>query len=217
MFMGHYSASFIAKAIAPEVPLWLLLGAALWVDIVWALFIFAGVEQASLDPSLLSNPLVLHHMPYTHSVVATIVWSALAFLVALKVMGLAPRSALVVAVVVASHWFLDLIVHRPDLPLLLNAPKLGLGLWNLPIPAYVLEVLLLIISVWFCVHAIPIRTDRRTMWYGFAAVLVLIQTATSFGPIPTTISAIVASALAINLIIPLAGRWVENRQRRVNY
>ena len=217
MFIGHYSASFVAKAIAPQVPLWLLLAAAQLVDIVWGILILVGVEHASLDPSLASNSLVLHDMPYTHSLVATLAWSVIAFLMAWKAIRLAAREALAVAAVVASHWFLDLIVHRPDLPLLTGAPKLGLGLWNFPQLAYGLEVSLLLVTLWLCVKAIPIRNDRRSVWYGFAAALVAIQTMTSFGPIPATLSAMVASALALYLIIPFVGRWVERHQRRANY
>ncbi len=217
MFIGHYSASFVAKAVAPEAPLWLLLIAAQFVDILWGIFVLVGIEHATLDATLSSNPLVLHDMPYTHSLVATAVWSLIAYLVAKKAIGLTSREAFVVAAVVASHWFLDLIVHRPDLPLLVDAPKLGLGLWNYPLPAYGLEISLLIVAVWLCVKAIPIRTDRRGVWYGFAIALLAIQTMTSFGAIPPTISAMVASALALYVIIPFAGRWVERRQRRANY
>lgn len=217
MFMGHYSASFVGKAIAPQVPLWLLLGAALWVDIVWGIFILSGVEHASLDPSLLSNPLVLSDMPYTHSLVATVVWSALAFLFAWKAMRFSSGESLVVACVVASHWFLDLIVHRPDLPVLNGPTKLGLGLWNYPLIAYGLEVALIIISVWLCVKAIPIRTDRRRVWYVFGFALLIIQTMGSFGTIPATITLMVVSTLALHFIIPFAGRWVERHQRRANY
>lgn len=217
MFIGHYSASFVAKAIAPEAPLWLLLIAAQFVDIVWGIFVLAGVEHATLDATLSSNPLVLHHIPYTHSLVATGVWSLIAYLIANKAVGLTSREALAVAAVVASHWFLDLIVHRPDLPLLVDAPKLGLGLWNYPLVAYALEGLLLIVAVWLCVKAIPIRTDRRAVWYGFAIALLAIQTMMSFGPVPPTIPVMVASALALYAIIPFAGRWVERRQRRANY
>ena len=217
MFIGHYSASFVAKAITPQVPLWLLLAAAQLVDIVWAIFILTGVEHASLAPSLASNPLVLHDMPYTHSLVATLAWSVIAFLMAWKAIGLAAGEALAVAAVVASHWFLDLIVHRPDLPLLTGAPKFGFGLWNFPQLAYGLEVSLLFVTLWLCLKAIPIRNDRRGVWYGFAAVLVAIQTMTSFGPIPPKLSAMVAAALALYLIIPFVGRWVERHQRRANY
>ena len=217
MFIGHYSASFVAKAIAPTVPLWLLLVAAQCVDIAWGVLILIGVERATLDTTLPSNPLVLQHMPYTHGLVAAIVWSLISFALANKAFRFAARESMVVALVVASHWFLDLIVHRPDLPLLADAPKLGLGLWNYPLIAYSLEVLLLIIAVWFCARVMPVRSDRRRFWYGFALLLIIIQTMTSFGPTPATLIAMVASALALYVIIAYAGRWVERYHRRANY
>lgn len=217
MFIGHYSASFIAKAIAPAVPLWLLLVAAQLVDIVWGLLVLAGVEHATLDAALPSNPLVLQYMPYSHSLVAAIVWSLIAFVIANKAFRFASRESMAVTLVVASHWFFDLLVHRPDLPLLANAPKLGLGLWNYPLIAFGLEILLLLLAVWFCARAMPVRADRRRFWYGLALVLVVIQTMTTFGPIPSTLTAMVASALLLYLIIPYAGRWVERHHRRANY
>ncbi len=217
MFIGHYSASFVAKAIAPTVPLWLLLVAAQLVDIAWGLLILGGVERAAFDATLPSNPLVLQHMPFTHSLVATIVWSFVAFTIATKAFRFTTRDSLIVALVVASHWFLDLIVHRPDLPLLATEPKFGFGLWNFPLIAYGLEVLLLLFAVWFCARAMPVRSDRRRVWYGFALLLVIIQAMTSFGPIPPTLSAMVLSALALYIIVPYAGRWVERHQRRANY
>ena len=217
MFIGHYSASFVAKAIAPTVPLWLLLVAAQLVDIVWGVLILSGLEHATLDATLPSNPIVSQYMPYTHSLVATFVWSLIAFVIANNAFGFAARDSLVVSLVAASHWFLDLIVHRPDLPLLMNAPKLGFGLWNYPLIAYGLEVLLLLVAVWFCARAMPVRADRRRFWYGFAALLIVVQTMTSFGPIPPTLTAMVAFALTLYVIIPYAGRWVERYHRRANY
>ncbi len=217
MFIGHYSTSFVAKAIAPTVPLWLLLVSAQLVDFGWGLLILGGVERASLDVTLPSNPLLLQHMPFTHSLIATIVWSLVAFAIANKAFRFATRDSLVVALVVASHWFLDLIVHRPDLPLLVHEPKFGFGLWNFPLIAYGVEVFLLLFAVWFCVRAMPVRADRRRVWYGFALLLVIIQTMTSFGPMPPTLNTMVVSALALYIIVPYAGRWVERHQRRANY
>src|SRR5438128_12162196 len=72
LFVGHYSPAFVAKAAAPRVPLWTLLLAAQFVDILWSLCVFAGIEHVRLVPGLPSNPLDLYHMPYTHSLLATV-------------------------------------------------------------------------------------------------------------------------------------------------
>ena len=78
MFVGHYSAAFIAKRLEPRLPLWSLLLAVQLVDVVWAVLVLLGIERATIDFSLPGNPLVLSYMPYTHSLPATLLWSVLA-------------------------------------------------------------------------------------------------------------------------------------------
>ena len=78
MLAGHYSAAFLAKTAAPRTPLWLLALAVQLVDVLWAGFVLLGVERLRLDPSLPSNPLVLEYMPYTHSLVGTLLWAGIA-------------------------------------------------------------------------------------------------------------------------------------------
>ena len=82
-------------------------------------------------------------MPYTHSLLGSVCWAGVGF-IAYKLIRRSPASsALVVAAAIFSHWILDLIVHRPDLPLYDNSHKLGLGLWNHPVLALMLEAGLL--------------------------------------------------------------------------
>lgn len=209
MFTGHYTSAFVAKAAAPRVPLWALLVAAQFVDIVWDIFVFAGLEHVRLDPALPSNPLDLYHMPYTHSLVATFVWSALALLVVRGGFGYELRAASIVAATVASHWFLDLVVHRPDLPLYGGGPKLGLAIWDYPFAAYTLEVVVLSLSIALYMRAQRLDPPRRRRWMNFAIALLVLQTATSFGPLPTSIAGIVGPALAIYLLIPWFGARLE--------
>lgn len=210
MFAGHYSAALALKAVQPRVPVWTLLLGAQFVDILWGLLVLADVEHFRLVPTLPSNPLALEHMPYTHSLVATVFWSAVAFAVARRALNLPGAGAAAVAAVVASHWFLDLLVHRPDLPLVFGPPKLGLSLWNHPLPAYLLEVVLIVASAWLCVRALGVGGRSLRMWLGFAAGLLLLQTATSFGPLPTSVTSIVLSSLGLYLVIP----WIGNRVER---
>src|SRR4029453_7780365 len=113
---GHYSAAFVAKSADPSVPLWVLAGRVQAVDIAWALFVLTGIEHLRIDPSLASNPLDLYDMPYTHSLLGTLLWAGVGFAVSLRWLGRA-RSAAIVAAAVASHWLLDWLVHRPDLTL----------------------------------------------------------------------------------------------------
>src|SRR5688500_9190459 len=142
MFVGHYGVSFAAKKADDSIPLWLLFIAVQWLDVVWAPLILLGIEKVRIVPGFTAtNPLDLYYMPYTHSLVAALLWSATAFVVYRFGWRHADRrGALVVAGAVFSHWVLDFIVHRPDLPLYDNSAKVGLGLWNVPPVAFGLEL-----------------------------------------------------------------------------
>ena len=132
MFIGHWAPAFVA-ATHPRAPkLGTLFIAAQLVD--WGFFalLLTGGEKMRVVPGITAmNPLDLYHMPYTHSLLGSAVWAAgFAALI-----WLARRdwiTAAIAAAVVASHWLLDLLVHRPDLTLAGAPPKLGLGLWNYP-------------------------------------------------------------------------------------
>jgi len=211
MFAGHYSAAFVAKAAAPRAPLWTLLLAAQFVDIVWGMFVLAGIEHARLDPTLPANPLDLVYMPYTHSLVASFAWSALAFVIARRWLGLASAAALAVSATVTSHWFLDWVVHRPDLTLGFGGRKLGLAIWEQPVVAYLLEVALIVAGVWLCVRSCGIPGHRQRPWVGLTAVLLGLQTAISFGPFPTSLASMIGSAIVIYLTVPWLGSRVDLR------
>jgi len=152
MFAGHYSAAFATKSAVPRVPLWTVLLAAQLVYILWVLFVLGGLEHARLVPELPSNPLDLYDMPYTHSLVATLVWSVVAFVAARRALGLERSGVLAVAAAVASHWLLDLLVHRPDLPIGFGV-KAGLAMWNHPVPEYLLEVGLIVVSAGLAIRS----------------------------------------------------------------
>lgn len=115
MFLGHHGASFAAGAADRRRSLWFLFVAAMLVDGPWAVLVLLGVEKLSLVPGITaSDPLDLYDMPYTHSLGAAVAWSALAFTATRVWLGsAATRSAVIVALVVFSHWALDFVVHRP--------------------------------------------------------------------------------------------------------
>jgi len=210
MFVGHYSASFLGKAAAPRVPLWIFILAAQLVDVAWAIFILTGIERFHLDPTLPSNPLVLEHMPYTHSLVATLAWAALAA-VAVAAAGYGSgRAALAVAAVVTSHWLLDVLVHRPDMTITGSDPKLGLGLWNQPTLAFAVEILFLAGAA--AIYTTTARPDEKTRHAVFRGVLILIalQTATMYGPIPPSPTALVLSVLTTFIVVT----WLTARAER---
>jgi membrane-bound metal-dependent hydrolase YbcI (DUF457 family) len=204
---GHYSAAFLAKAAAPKTPLWLLALAVQLVDVLFAVLVLLGVERVRLDPSLPSNPLVLEHMPWTHSLAGTAVWAALAGVAVRRRFGSA--AAWAVAAAVASHWLLDLVVHRPDLTLFGAEPKLGLGLWNLPAAAAALELGLLVTSALACLRtgALPAQS-RRGVWL-LVGALAAVQLATLLAPPALGPRGIVVSLLVLVAAVAWGARRIE--------
>jgi hypothetical protein len=208
VFVGHYGAAFLAKRVQPRAPFWALLLAVMWVDVLWAVFVLTGLERARLDASLTGFPVVLEHMPLTHSLVATGVWAAFGWVVARHGFGWPSGVAAAIAAAVASHWFHDLPVHRPDLPLLWGEPKLGLGLWNYPMPELALEIGWLLATVALLVRSDAVDAASRTRIWRFAAGLVVLQVVTAFGPVPPGITPLAVTALLTFLAVPWLGSRV---------
>lgn len=146
MFVGHYAAAFAAKSVEPRAPLWTYVAAAQLIDIGWSGLILGGVERMHMDPGLPGSTLVLEHMPYTHSLPGSLIWSLGAAILARLVLRLPWRAALFVGLTVFSHWLGDLLVHRPDLELWFGGQKVGFGLWNYPVPEEALEMGLLAVG-----------------------------------------------------------------------
>jgi hypothetical protein len=145
MMAGHFGLAAAAKSRAPDVPLWSLMLATVWLDVAFIPLFAAGVETLQPVPGTSGayggNVI---HADYTHSLVGALVLSALLTVIASRLWG--RRAATVVGAVAFSHWLLDLLVHRPDLPILpgnaLDLPLLGLGLWRTPALSAVVELAL---------------------------------------------------------------------------
>jgi len=196
MFVGHYGVSFAAKRVAPTIPLWALFVAVQLLDVFWAPLVVFGIEKIRIVPGITaSNPFDLYYMPYTHSLLAALLWSGGALLVYrwLAPRNLAGKAGSVVALAVFSHWLLDLLVHRPDLPLYDDTAKVGLGLWNLPAVAFVLEAGLLFGGMWWYLASAAIPRLRVLV---FGLVMLPIQAYIFFGPPPVSGNAAAVTALA---------------------
>ena len=211
MLVGHYGASFIAKAAEPRVPLWVLLLAAQLVDVFWAVFVLVGVERVHLDPTLASNAMVLDSIPYTHSFLGGVLWAGAAGLIVTRspALGGTRRAGLVVALVVVSHWILDLLVHRPDLTLWGTPPKLGMGLWDVPWLAYGVELVLVASGAVFCVRYSGLSSRGRTGLAIIAGGLLVMQAVEALAPGPASVAELVFSAAAVYAGVAYAGHRVE--------
>ena len=209
MFVGHYSASFALKSAQPRVPLWILFLAVQAVDIGWGTLVLLDIEHAEYVPHFTAAfPLNLYYMPYTHSLVAGVLWAIACgalYLLWRKADGAA--AALIVGAAVLSHWFLDLPVHVADLPLYDNSMKQGFGLWNYPLPELALELGVLLGGVWLYARSAP--QNARRAWV-FAIALSIIQIGQTLGPwlLPSA-KAVAASALVSYLLFAFFAARVE--------
>src|SRR5436309_3565429 len=178
MFVGHYGISFAAKRLDKTIPLWVLFLAVQLLDLGWGVLVLFGIEKVRIVPGITaSNPLDLYYMPYTHSLVAAIFWSVIVAVLARLLPSVTARSAAVwVGIAVFSHWVLDLLVHRPDLPLYDDTMKVGLGLWNYPAVALALEATLLFGGMILYLRATkPINAIGRIGMPVFGVVMLAIQ------------------------------------------
>ncbi len=210
MFVGHYGVSFAAKKAEPSISLWVLFIAVQLLDVLWAPFVLLRIEKVRIVPGITaSNPLDLYYMPYTHSLVAAIAWSVLAAAVySVAAPSGSKRAAAVISAAVFSHWVLDFVVHRPDLPLYDNSAKVGLGLWNVPAIALGLEAVLLFGGMWLYFR---LGTARRSAMLVFGAIMVAIQAYVFFGPPPASDNAAALTALVAYAVFALIIRALERR------
>jgi membrane-bound metal-dependent hydrolase YbcI (DUF457 family) len=211
MFVGHYGVSFAAKRADRSIPLWVLFIAVQLLDVLWAPFVLLGIEKVRIVPGITaSNPLDLYYMPYTHSLVAAIGWSlvgALAY--QLLARPASRRSSVIIGTAVFSHWVLDFIVHRPDLPLYDNTAKVGLGLWNVPAVALALEALLLLGGMWLCLRD---RSSRAIGTFVFGALMIALQAYLFFGPPPASGKSAAGTAIIAYAALALVIWWLQDRK-----
>jgi hypothetical protein len=213
MFIGHFGVGFAAKRLAPAVSLGTLFLAAQFIDLLWPTFLQLGIERVRIAPGITAaTPLDFEHYPYTHSLAAVAVWAAL-FGSAYWLLRRDRRAAWVVAALVVSHWLLDLIVHRPDLPL---APggvtRVGLGLWSSVPLSLALEAAIFAAGVALYLRATR-ASDAIGRWAlsGLLVFLLLTHIGNLFGPPPPSVAALAWVAQAQWLLV-LWGYWVDRHR-----
>ena len=215
MFLGHHAAAFAAKRAAPRVSLGVLMAATMLLDLVWPILTLANVEHFRIDPGNTAfTPLDFYDYPITHSLAMALLWSVIAavlYLIAYK----SGRGAAIVGVAVLSHWILDYVTHRPDLPLWPDGPKAGLGLWN-SIPAtVVVELALFATAIVLYLRGTTARDRIGTIaLWAFVAFVLVIYAANLVSPPPPSWRAVAWTALAAWLFVPWAW-WIDrHRQAR---
>ncbi len=213
MFIGHFAAGLALKRLAPETNLGWFIAAVCFLDLIWPFFLLAGLESVQIDPGNTAfTPLNFVSYPYSHSLLMAVIWS----LVVGGVYFLAKRyrsGAIAIGIGVISHWFLDAIVHRPDLPLYPGgAGKVGLGVWN-SIPAtLILESLMFLAGVW-----IYIKTTRAKdrvgsfAFWTFVLILLFSYVANVLSPPPSSAELLPYFAPLVWIYVAL-GAWGDKHR-----
>lgn len=212
MFVGHFAVALGAKAGAPRVPLGLLVAAAFGLDLLWPVLLLTGAESVRIDPGNTAfTPLAFDSYPWSHSLVMSLVWGAVLAAAAYPKLRSSRAAAILVAVVV-SHWLLDFVTHRPDMPLWPGSAKFGLGLWN-SIPATLLVEGALFGGAVHAYRTLYVPRDRTGAWAFLALIglLTAIWLAGPFSPPPPDVSAIAMAGLAMWLF-PLWASWIERHR-----
>ena len=214
MFIGHFALAFGAKKVAPKVPLGTLFLAVQLADLVWPTLVLLGIETVVVAPGITAfTPLDFVSYPYSHSLVALTGWAfALAAAYVLARHG-KRREAITIAVLVLSHWVLDVLTHRPDMPVSIGgAERLGFGLWN-SIPATIaVEVPMFAIGVllYFKATKPADRTGKVALW-SLVGFLLVVYVANIFGPPPPGAMAVAWAAQALWLLV-LWAYWIDRHR-----
>jgi len=213
MFVGHFAAAYAAKRLAPRTSLGTLFAAAQLPDLVWPWLLMAGVERATIAPGDTAlTPLRFDSYPVSHSLATVAVWSA--------VFGAVhfwkkrrTTDAVVLALLVVSHWLLDFLTHRPDMPLWPGGPKVGLGLWNSVPATLVVELLMSAAGLWLYFSSTRAR-DGVGRWgaVGLAALILLIYAGNVAGPPPPSIEAVAWAGAIGGLLLWALAVWTDRHR-----
>ena len=216
MFVGHIGVALAAKRVAPRTSLGTLLLATQFADFIWPIFLVLGIEQVRIAPGItVVTPLDFVHYPWSHSLLTDAIW-ALLFAGIYFAVRRYPRGALVVAIGVLSHWVLDWISHRPDMPLTPHSSTLlGLGLWYSRAATIMVELPIYLFGLSIYLRAT--RAKDRTGVYAFWAFIILlfaIWANSLSGSPPPSLTALKAVALSQWILLPWA-YWIDCHRTEV--
>lgn len=213
MFIGHYALGFAAKRLAPRTSLGTLFAAPTLADLLWPVFLLLGWEHARVVPD--ANPFLvlwLDDYPISHSLLTLIGWGVVFGFLYRTRTGYG-RGAVVIALLVVSHWVLDFITHRPDMPLHPGSVEVGLGLWNSVAGTLIVEGVLFMAGLAIYARATRPRDGigRWGLW-GLALLLAGSYASTMFAPTPTDQRALAIGAIVFGWLFVALGAWVDRHR-----
>ena len=210
MFIGHFAVGYGAKRYAPRAPLWALMAAPLLADILWTVFLLTGWEHARIRVGdTRYTPLDLYDFPWSHSLVMLVVWATVLgagyFLWKRDWAGV-----LAIWIGVVSHWALDWITHRADMPLYPGGPKFGLGLWNSIAGTMAVEIMMLAVGVGTYARATRARDwIGRYFFWGYVVVLMIFYVGDRFGRQPSSVNEIAWTGVVLTVVMLVWAGWFD--------
>lgn len=215
MFLGHFASAFASKKAEPSLSLGSSILAAQWLDLIWPVFLLAGMEHAEIAPKDAAVPITFTDYPISHSLAAVLSWSVLIGAVYFY-FSRNRRGMIVMGLLVLSHWFLDLIVHEPDLPLFITSPqKFGFGLWHYKILTLMLEIGFYAGAVYlYFKNNKTLSRKKLIITWALIIFLLVIHVINTFGPPPKEIKQIAIVGLS-QWILVAWGYWADGRNRNL--
>jgi membrane-bound metal-dependent hydrolase YbcI (DUF457 family) len=186
VFIGHFGVAFAACEL---------------IDLIWPLFLLLGIEAVVITPGITAfSPFDFVHYPWTHSLSMCALW-ALGMAAAYWLLRRDVVAAALVGMVVLSHWFLDVLVHRPDLPLAPGSDvKIGFGLWNSVPGTLLVEIALFALGLGF--YRAGSRPVDRVGRYGLWA----------FGPPPPNAATVAWAGWLGGVLTAALGSWIDRHR-----
>lgn len=212
MFIGHLALSFAAKRAVPRVSLATLFAAALLPDLVWPVLVGAGIEEVRIDPGNTAfTPLAFVSYPWSHSFLLVAVW-AVGFALVHGTRTRHVRASPVLAALVVSHWVLDVVTHRPDLPLYPGGPVYGLGLWN-SVPATIaVEGALFAVGALMYARCTRAASPRGHWAFNSLIGVLLVAYAANMLSAPPSVTAIWSGSLVGGLLLVAWAAWTDRNR-----
>ena len=216
MFIGHFALGFGAKRLHPAVSLGTLFLACQFADLLWPTLVLSGVERVIVEPGNTAyTPLRFAYYPYSHSLMALVVWGLVvgAAYRAIREAPLAP--ALLLAALVLSHWVLDVATHRADMPFTIHGrTKIGFGLWQSVPWTIAVESVMFVAGVAIYARTTAPRDRAGTIGlWALAGFLAVVNVANILGPPPPSAAAVAWTTEAMWILIA-AGYYVDGHRRR---
>ncbi len=213
MFIGHYALALTAKRDETLPSLAIMFVAVQFLDLLWPIFVLSGIETFEIDPGNTAiTPLNFTHYPYSHSLFMSIIWAAL-FGIAYYGFTKNKKGSLLLGALVMSHWGLDLLTHRADLPISpFGDIKLGLGLWNMPYLETILETGMF--AMGSLIYYRSIKPVKKKAFWSLIILFLVIHFLNILGPPPPSVNAVAWSANLMWLFV-LWAWWIEKKKVNV--